>query len=140
MWGAVKVCRLCPACLHVNQFVENLVSCSLRCELYFYYGEKISSFQCYIYMKLLWLFLDCFSVENISSNPDQVEYYLHPTDDGKSSEETHGATHCGQHVFKLSSSVLADPVKCGSVEKDLDKLKLRLVVKFCKKNVLNKYF
>ena len=76
------------------------------------------------------LIIKLFSFENISSNSDHVEYYLHPTDDRKSSEETHGATHCGQHVFKLSSSVLADPVKCGSVEKDLDKLKLCLVVKF----------
>ena len=38
-------------------------------------------------------------------------------------------TNCGQHIFKLGSSVHGDPVKCGSVKVDLDKLKLRLVIK-----------
>lgn len=39
-------------------------------------------------------------------------------------------THCRHNVFKLGSSVLSDPVKCGSVEVDLDKLKFCLVIKF----------
>ena len=37
-------------------------------------------------------------------------------------------THCGHDVFKLGSSVLGDPVKCGSVEVDLDKLQSCLVI------------
>ena len=87
----------CLACLHVNQFVENLVSCfslSLKVRTVLLLRRKIFSF-CATFICTTIQFssrLNCFSVENISSNSDQIEHNLHPTDDGKSSQETHGAT------------------------------------------------
>ena len=41
---------------------------------------------------------------------------LHSTDNGEPSKEAHGATDSRQHVHKLCSSVLCDPVKCWGVE------------------------
>ena len=43
---------------------------------------------------------------------------LHCTDDGESSEKSHGASNCRQHVHKLCCSVLGDSVKCWSVKVD----------------------
>ena len=51
--------------------------------------------------------------------PDGFSYKvenLDCTDDGETSEESHGASNCRQHVHKLCRSVLGDFIYCWGVE------------------------
>ena len=47
---------------------------------------------------------------------DSKVHNFYSTDDRKSSEESHGASNCWQHVNKLCWSVLGDDVKCWGVK------------------------
>ena len=49
--------------------------------------------------------------------PSKVDY-LYSTDNGESSEQSHGASNCRELVYKLCCSVLGDSVKCWGVKVD----------------------
>ena len=51
---------------------------------------------------------------------------FNPTDDGKASEKSHGATNEAQLGLELDLLVSLDLVEGGRVEEDLDKLQVRL--------------
>ena len=70
--------------------------------------------------------LYCHKVEKTSAC--KVEN-LHSTDDGESSEKSHGASNCRQHVHKLCSSVLGDFVKSWGVKVNSYEFKFVLPVK-----------
>ena len=51
------------------------------------------------------------------SFPCKVEN-LHSTDDGESSEKSHGTTNCRQHIHKLCCFLHGDSFNCGGVKVD----------------------
>ena len=54
--------------------------------------------------------------QNIENNLSSKVENFYSTDDGESSEKSHGASNCRQHVHKLGCSVLGDSVKCWGVK------------------------
>ena len=59
----------------------------------------------------------------MSYKPKQKEYDLNATDDGKASEESHGASNETQLGLRLDLLVSLDVVKGGRVKEDLNHLK-----------------
>ena len=55
--------------------------------------------------------------------PQEKENYLNPTDDGKSSKESHGASNETQLGLRLDLLVSLDVVEGGRVKVDLNQLK-----------------
>ena len=55
--------------------------------------------------------------------PQEKENYLNPTDDGKASEESHGASNETQLGLRLDLLVSLDVVEGGRVKVDLNQLK-----------------
>ena len=55
-------------------------------------------------------------------SPEEKEDDLNPTDDGKASEESHGASNETQLGLRLDLLISLDVVKGGRVKKDLNPL------------------
>ena len=54
--------------------------------------------------------------------PEEKEDDLHPANDGKASEKSHGASNETQLGLRLDLFVSIDVVKCGCVKVDLHQL------------------
>ena len=79
--------------------------------LYFHYSTVIPFISMHLKkLDFMWLFHEV--ENNFSSKVDN----LNSTDNGESSEKSHGASNCRQHVHKLCSSIFCDSVKCRSVK------------------------
>ena len=61
----------------------------------------------------------------VSDAPEEKEDDLDATDDGESSEETHGASNETQLGLRLDLLVSLDVVEGGRAKEDLDKVKSR---------------
>ena len=77
-------------------------------------------FDIYLYLFVLnmKIFLFNFVSHDIHNNFCCKIHYFHSTDNGETSEKSHGASNCWQHVYKFCCSVLGDFVECWGVKVD----------------------
>ena len=75
-------------------------------------------------------------LKDVPSNFSSKVENFHCTDDGESSEESHGASNGRQHVHKLCCFIHGDFVKCGGVKIDPYKSHVIDPLIICKFNCL----
>ena len=65
-----------------------------------------------------------FLLDDFPNNFGRIVENLNSTNDRESSEKSHGASNCWQHVHKLCRCILLDSVKCWGVEINPHKLQI----------------